>query len=355
MTDYKNLKLRASSNPHIRNGEDTRGLMLDVIIALMPALLFGVWHFGVRVAISAVVSVASAIFFEWLYRNILKKPQSVGDLSAVVTGMLLAFVCPVNVAYWQILIGDAFAIIMVKQLFGGIGKNFLNPALAGRAFMLASFASTMSGNWIDPAVSKAGIASTADIVTAATPLTYLKGDDIAATFQTLTETYSVGDMFLGKCGGSLGEVSALCLLLGLVWLRATTGIRWTDIFCAPSAVFRSDVARIVSWGIAVFLLLLLLGTVRSFRDQVLPWEKRNIGKYAGLWVLYLAGRWAVNRFLFAAWAMKVFPSGNYSQSTVVAYSVAGTLWEVLLLVTLALLLVKTAALLRGRKAGKIAS
>ena len=146
-----------------------------------------------------------------------------------------------------------------------------------------------------------------------------------------------------------------CGLLGLVWLRATTGIRWTDIFCAPSAVFRSDVARIVSWGIAVFLLLLLLGTVHSFRDQVLPWEKRNIGKYAGLWVLYLAGRWAVNRFLFAAWAAKVFPSGNYTQSTVVAYSVTGTLWEVLLLVTLALLLVKTAALLRGRKAANAAA
>ena len=146
-----------------------------------------------------------------------------------------------------------------------------------------------------------------------------------------------------------------CGLLGLVWLRATTGIRWTDIFCAPSAVFRSDVAQIVSWGIAVFLLLLLLGTVRSFRDQVLPWEKRNIGKYAGLWVLYLAGRWAVNHFLFAAWAMKVFSSGNYSQSAAVAYSVAGTLWEVLLLVVLALLLVKTAALLRGRKAANAAA
>ena len=94
-----------------------------------------------------------------------------------------------------------------------------------------------------------------------------------------------------------------CGLLGLVWLRATTGIGWTDIFRAPSTVFRSDVAQIVSWAIAVFLLLLLIGTVRSFRDQVLPWEKRNIGKYAGLWVLYLVGRWAVNRFLFAAWAM----------------------------------------------------
>ena len=226
MTDYKNLKLIATSNPHIRSNDTTRSIMLDVIIAMLPALIWSVVEFGVRAIAVTLVSGAGSVFFEWLYRNILKKPQSVGDLSAVVTGMLLAFVCPVNVAYWQILIGDAFAIIMVKQLFGGIGKNFLNPALAGRAFMLASFASTMSGNWIDPAVSKAGIASTADIVTAATPLTYLKGDDIAATFQTLTETYSVGDMFLGKCGGSLGEVSALMLLLGGVYLVIRKVISW---------------------------------------------------------------------------------------------------------------------------------
>lgn len=145
-----------------------------------------------------------------------------------------------------------------------------------------------------------------------------------------------------------------CGLLGLVWLRATTGIGWTDIFRAPSTVFRSDVAQIVSWAIAVFLLLLLIGTVRSFRDQVLPWEKRNIGKYAGLWGLYLVGRWAVNRFLFAAWAMKVFSSGN-TQSAAVAYSITNILWEVALLAALALLLVKTAALLRGRKAGSAAA
>ena len=146
-----------------------------------------------------------------------------------------------------------------------------------------------------------------------------------------------------------------CGLLGLVWLRATTGIGWTDIFRAPSTVFRSDVAQIVSWAIAVFLLLLLIGTVRSFRDQVLPWEKRNIGKYAGLWGLYLVGRWAVNRFLFAAWAMKVFSSGNHTQSAAVVYSIANILWEIALLAALALLLVKTAALLRGRKAANAAA
>ena len=146
-----------------------------------------------------------------------------------------------------------------------------------------------------------------------------------------------------------------CVLLGLIWLRATAGIRWTDIFRAPFTVFRSDIARIISWAIVAALLLLLIGTVRSFRDQILPWDKRSIGKYAGLWILYLAGRWAVNRFLFAAWAMKVFSSGNHTQSAAVVYSIANILWEVALLAALALLLVKTAALLRGRKAAKAAA
>ena len=125
MTDYKNLKLRASSNPHIRNGEDTRGLMLDVIIALMPALLFGVWHFGVRVAISAVVSVASAIFFEWLYRKLLHKPQMIGDLSAAVTGLLLSMVCPPELPVWMLVVGNFFAIFVVKQLYGGLITVFI--------------------------------------------------------------------------------------------------------------------------------------------------------------------------------------------------------------------------------------
>ena len=226
MTDYKNLKLIATSNPHIRDNDTTRSIMLDVIIAMLPALIWSVVEFGFRAITVTAVSVAGCVFFEWLYRKLLKKPQSVGDLSAVVTGMLLSFVCPVNVAYWQILIGSAFSIIMVKQLFGGIGKNLLNPALADRPFLLASFASTVRGNWVDPAAGQVGIVGTADIVTAATPLTFLKGDDIAASFQTLTETYSVTDMFLGKCGGSLGEVSALCLLLGLAWLLFRKVISW---------------------------------------------------------------------------------------------------------------------------------
>ena len=156
MTDYKNLKLIATSNPHIRSNETTRSIMLDVIIAMLPALAFAIFNFGLRALTLTAVSVVACIFWEWLYRKLMKKPQSIGDLSCVVTGMLLAFVCPVHMPYWMIIIGDFFAIVVVKQLFGGIGKNFLNPALAGRAVLLASYAGTMT-SWVDPAAGKAAM------------------------------------------------------------------------------------------------------------------------------------------------------------------------------------------------------
>ena len=222
MTDYKNLKLIATSNPHIRGSETTRSIMLDVIIAMLPALAFAIFNFGLRALTLTAVSVVGCIFWEWLYRKLMKKPQSVGDLSAVVTGMLLAFVCPVQMPYWMILIGDFFAIIVVKQLFGGIGKNFLNPALAGRAVLLASYAGTMT-SWVDPAAGKAPIiGSVADVVTTATPLAVMKTGDFAA----LTGTYNVGNMFIGQIPGSLGEVSALALLIGGAYLIWRKVINW---------------------------------------------------------------------------------------------------------------------------------
>ena len=156
MTDYKNLKLIATSSPHIRAAETTRSIMLDVIIAMVPALVWAIVKFGFKALTLTAVSVIGCLFFEWGYRKIMKKPQSVGDLSAVVTGILLAFVCPVTLPYWTILIGDFFAIVVVKQLFGGIGKNFINPALAGRAALLAGYASFMT-TWIDPGGHEAGI------------------------------------------------------------------------------------------------------------------------------------------------------------------------------------------------------
>lgn len=229
MTEYKNLKLIATSNPHIRGSETTRSIMLDVIIAMLPALIWGVVKFGVEALILTAVSVAGCMFFEWAYRTIMKKPQSVGDLSAVVTGMLLSFVCPPSTPLWMILIGDFFAIIVVKQLFGGIGKNFVNPALAGRAVLLASYAGSMT-TWVDPAMNQAALfGSNVDIVTAATPLAYMKGTDpvaLAESFGNLTGTYSVSQMFMGQIGGSLGEVSALMLIIGGAYLIWRKVINW---------------------------------------------------------------------------------------------------------------------------------
>ena len=219
MTDYKALKLIATSNPHIRAHETTRSIMLDVIIAMLPALVWGIINWGINVLLLTVVSVVGCMFWEWLYRKVMKKPQSVGDLSCVVTGMLLAFVCPPSLPWWMLIIGDFFAIIVVKQLFGGIGKNFVNPALAGRAFLVGSYAGAMT-SWAVP--GSVAIFNTADVVTAATPMAYLKTGDIAA----LTADVSVMDMFLGKIGGSMGEVSALCLLIGGVYLIIRKVISW---------------------------------------------------------------------------------------------------------------------------------
>ena len=222
MTDYKKLNLIATSSPHIRGSETTRSIMLDVIIAMVPALVFAVINFGIRALLLTAVSVIGCVFFEWLYRVLMKKPQCVGDLSAVVTGMLLALTCPVTLDYWAILIGDFFAIIFVKQLFGGIGKNFINPALGGRAVLVASYAGSMT-KWIDPAVNKAAlIGSNVDVITAATPMAYLKGGDV----EGLKAVYDIKDVFLGSIGGSMGEVSAIALILGGVYLIWRKVINW---------------------------------------------------------------------------------------------------------------------------------
>ena len=218
MTDYKNLKLIASSSPHIRSNENTRSIMLDVIIAMLPALFWAVYNFGFKALLTTVISVVACLFWEWLYRKLLKKPQSIGDLSAVVTGMLLAFVCPPSLPWWANVIGAFFSIVVVKQLYGGIGCNFLNPALAGRAILLASYATAMT-TWTLPASKIDTVASSA------TPLAIMK-EGTVEKFTELTTNYSVADMFIGRVGGSLGEVSALALLLGGAWLLIRKVISW---------------------------------------------------------------------------------------------------------------------------------
>ena len=217
MTDYKNLKLIASSSPPLRSNEDTRSIMLDVIIALLPAMGWSIYCFGIKALVLTLVSVVSCVFFEWAYRKLMKKSCMVGDLSAVVTGMLLSFVCPVDLPWWVIIIGAFFSIVVVKQLYGGIGCNFLNPALAGRAFLLASYATAMT-TWAIPKIRP-------DVTSAATPMAIMK-EGTEEAFTTLMSNYSIGDMFIGKVGGSLGEVSALCLLVGGVYLLIRKVISW---------------------------------------------------------------------------------------------------------------------------------
>ena len=202
-------ELTISSSPHVHSRLSTRSIMGDVLIALMPALLGSVYFFGLRALMVTLISVSACVFFEWAWCKLLKKVSHVHDLSAIVTGVLIAFVCPVTIPYWCIILGDFFAIIIVKQLFGGIGRNIVNPALAARAFMF-SWPVLMS-NWVKVGFdSTAGILSAADAVTAATPL--------AAMHQGQMPGESLMDMFLGNIGGCIGETSALLLLIGFVYL-----------------------------------------------------------------------------------------------------------------------------------------
>ena len=220
MNEEKKLRLTVASSPHVASPIDTTNLMRDVLIALVPALCMAVYVFGPRALTMTAVSVLGCEFFEWGYRKLLKKPAANGDFSAAVTGVLLAFVCPVTLPYWTLLIGDFFAIVVVKQLFGGLGQNFMNPALAGRAFLMMCYPIAMT-TWVLPGVKNwAGVFSAADAVTGATPMASLHAHlDVAtgANVHTLPAD-GLANLFVGNVGGCLGEVSALLLLLGGVYL-----------------------------------------------------------------------------------------------------------------------------------------
>ena len=202
-------ELTISSSPHVHSPVTTQTIMRDVLIALTPALVGSVYFFGFRALTVTAVSAVAAFLFEKLYCRVMKQNDKTYDLSCLVTGVLLAFVCPPTIPYWMIIVGDAFAIILVKMLFGGIGKNVVNPARAGRAFMF-SWPVAMS-TWVKVGFENAAdVFSGADIVTAATPL--------AAMHQGQMPADSILDMFLGNVGGCIGETSALLLLIGFAYL-----------------------------------------------------------------------------------------------------------------------------------------
>ena len=212
-------ELTVSSSPHVHQDVTTRTIMRDVLIALAPAMIFAVWNFGFRALTVTAVSVISCFLFEKLWNILMKQDDKTYDLSACVTGVLLAFVCPVTVAYWQIILGAAFAILLVKMLFGGLGRNVVNPALAGRAFMM-SWPVAMS-TWIKPGFQNAApIFGSADIVTAATPLANMHQG-------LMPEGVTWVNLFWGNIGGCIGETSAVMLLIGLVYLLARKVIKIT--------------------------------------------------------------------------------------------------------------------------------
>lgn len=208
------IVLDVAYQPQVRTNTDTKRIMLDVIIALIPAVIVAVWQFGAWPLVVIASSIISCVVFEWGYRKLMKKSCTIGDLSAVVTGLLLALVLPPSTPWWVPVVGAFFAIVVVKQLYGGIGKNFLNPALAGRAFLLASYAALM-GVWSVPNALKGSI----DAVTMATPLAELYSG-------AMPEYYSMGALLIGKIPGCIGEISTIALLIGGIYLMVRKVISW---------------------------------------------------------------------------------------------------------------------------------
>jgi len=184
-----------SSAPHVRAKDTTSRIMLYVIIAMLPATLFGIFNFGFRAVLLIAATVASCVASEWVYNRIVHKEQTVGDLSAVVTGMILALNLPVNLPVWEAILGGVFAIIIVKCLFGGLGQNFMNPALGARCFLLIAFAKDMT-NFVT------------DTYTGATPLAAMRAGEAVNTM----------DLLIGTTAGTIGETSVIALIIGAIFM-----------------------------------------------------------------------------------------------------------------------------------------
>lgn len=184
-----------SASPHVRSKDSTQSIMTDVCIAMLPATAFGVFQFGVHALLVVIATVLGCVVSEYVYEKIMKKPITITDMSAVVTGMILVLNMPWDIPLWIPVLGSVFAIVIVKQIYGGLGQNFMNPALAGRCFLLLSFAGKMSS-------------FTMDGWTGATPLAQLKAG----------ESVDVMAMFIGRIPGTIGEVSVIALLIGAAYM-----------------------------------------------------------------------------------------------------------------------------------------
>ncbi len=272
-------KLHISVSPHIHSKRSTQKIMLDVLIALLPATVAGVVIFGITSLAVVAVCVGVAVLSEFLFNVIVKKQQTISDLSAVVTGLLLALNLPANVPLWQAAVGSLFAIIIVKCLFGGIGRNVVNPAITARVFMLVAFSSLTKAAF--PLDSTAG----------ATPLTLLAEDKTAVSLQ---------DLFLGNVGGAIGETCSVALLIGGIYLLVRKVITWhiPVAFIGTTFIFTLIVHEF-DFMLALSLVLsggLILGAIFMATDYVTspttPLGKLIFGIGAGL-ITVLIREWGI--------------------------------------------------------------
>ncbi len=256
------MKLYLSTAPHIRSGADTKVLMRDVIIALLPTTAAGIYYFGLSAAMVTVISVVSCVLFEYLWQRITRQTIRINDLSAAVTGLILGLNLPAAAPWWMPVVGALFAIVVTKQLFGGIGDNFLNPALLARAVLLSSWPARMTGA---TAYTLPTMWSGADAVTSATPL---------AGYEATTM-----DLFLGNIPGTIGEVCKAAILLGLVYMLARKVISWRipvtflAVFAALSAIIGQDaLTELLTGGVlfgAVFMATDYTTSPMNARGQII--------------------------------------------------------------------------------------
>lgn len=245
-------KLIVSTSPHIRHKVTTSSIMRDVIIALLPASVAAVIFFGFKAALMIAVCVGTAVGAEFLFNLICKKKQTVGDLSAIVTGLLLALNLSANITVWQCAVGSVFAIIVVKCLFGGIGHNFANPAITARIFLLVAFSGSVAGG---------AFANFAEITSSATPLAVMQAGG--------TNLPPLLHMFLGNIGGAIGETSALAILIGFAYLLIRRVIGWQTPVIFVGTVFVLSLILKQDITYAVYQVLgggLLLGAVFMATD-----------------------------------------------------------------------------------------
>ena len=254
--------LNVSSNPHVRDKMTTGRIMQLVVLALLPTTLFGIWNFGFRAFLVVLVTVASSVFFEWLYDRLMHKKNTVTDFSAAVTGLLLALNMPPQIPLWMPVLGSAFAIIVVKQLFGGLGQNFMNPALAARCFLMISF----TGKMTDFAVDKLSGYHCIDTVTGATALAELKNSGFTA------DSISVKNLFIGNIHGTIGETYDLAILIGAVILLAFK-------------VIDLKIPLTYIGSFAVFVIFYMLGTGKGFDVNYLFSHLFGGGLMLGAWFM----------------------------------------------------------------------